>query len=182
MIDEYLQLKLSTSQLTTWKPSSWTMLFRLKLQQKFASFKQRHNQVFRKSKNFRGSPRPSPFLQEIDLSSRRPTGQQQHPPGIPATTTTGTLLARATTPMRRLSCRPQGPGPPQDTPRASTSPSHDTPSDFLRKTEHFLNDDTWITPEYFDFNSVQLWPYHFNMQRDYFGINNGRRYRWKSKT
>ena len=52
------------------------MFFRLKLQQKFASFKQRHNNVFRKSKNFRSSARPSPFLQEIDLSSRRPTVQE----------------------------------------------------------------------------------------------------------
>ena len=51
------------------------MFFRLKLQQKFASFKERHNNVFRKSKNFRSSARPSPFFQEIDLSSSRPTGQ-----------------------------------------------------------------------------------------------------------
>ena len=53
------------------------MFFRLKLQQKFASFKERHNNVFRKSKNFRSSARPSPFFQEIDLSSRRPAKQEE---------------------------------------------------------------------------------------------------------
>ena len=53
------------------------MFIRLKLQQKFASFKERHNNVFRKSKNFRSSARPSPVFQEIDLSSNRPAEQEK---------------------------------------------------------------------------------------------------------
>ena len=46
---------------------------RLKLQQKFASFKQRHNNVFRKSKTLSSSARP--FFQEIDLTPARPEGE-----------------------------------------------------------------------------------------------------------
>ena len=53
--------------------------FRLKLQQKFASFKQRHNNVFRKSKNLSSSPRP--FYQEIDLSPGEPETQERDQSG-----------------------------------------------------------------------------------------------------
>ena len=49
------------------------------MQQKFASFKERHNNVFRKSKNFRSSARP--FFQEIDLSSNRPAVQEEEEEG-----------------------------------------------------------------------------------------------------
>ena len=54
-------------------------VFRLKLQQKFASFKQRHNNVFRKSKNLSSSPRP--FFQEIDLSPGQPESEERAPSG-----------------------------------------------------------------------------------------------------
>ena len=54
-------------------------VFRLKLQQKFASFKQRHNNVFRKSKNLSSSPRP--FYQEIDLSPGEPESEERDQSG-----------------------------------------------------------------------------------------------------